>query len=430
MMLSLPPIFRPLQRGRYLLFAGLAVLGILLCAAVLLAQVGGDRGIAPVAVTTDIEVGGIQVNVRGDSPEAARVAGWREAQQLAWKKIGGPDLPDSQLESLVSAIIIEEERIGPRRYIATLGVIFDRQRAGRLLGEAGQLAKSPPMLVIPVTLSAGTATTFEMRNAWQRAWAEFQPGSSRIDYVRPSGAGGQSLLINYGQAERRSRYWWRNILDQFSASGVVIPMVRLNHLFPGGPVEGEFTARFGPDNRYLDSFRLQVDRPEQLPAMLAQAVRRFDQIYTQAFNAGLLGVDPTLALQGGEIDPGLRRLMEIGEQLRAAERQRNVAAQAAEPAATPAATPTPAAPAPTAEPAVVSVVTVQFATPDAGSVDAILGAVRSIPQVRSATTRSLALGGTSAMTVQFTGNPTALIDALRERGFTVQQGGSVLTISR
>lgn len=430
MMLSLPPISRPPQRGRDLLFAGLAVLGILLCAAALLAQVGGDRGIAPVAVTTDIEVGGIQVNVRGDSPEAARVAGWREAQQLAWKKIGGPDLPDSQLESLVSAIIIEEERIGPRRYIATLGVIFDRQRAGRLLGEAGQLAKSPPMLVIPVTLAAGTATTFETRNAWQRAWAEFQPGSSRIDYVRPSGAGGQSLLINYGQAERRSRYWWRNILDQFSASGVVIPMVRLNHLFPGGPVEGEFTARFGPDNRYLDSFRLQVDRPEQLPAMLAQAVRRFDQIFTQAFDAGVLGVDPTLALQGGEIDPGLRRLMEIGEQLRAAERQRNIAAEAAQPAATPAATPTPAAPAPPPEPAVVSVVTVQFATPDAGSVDAILGAVRSIPQVRSATTRSLALGGTSAMTVQFTGNPNALIDALRERGFTVQQGGSVLTISR
>lgn len=426
--------FKPFWRGRSLPLAALVVpgivLAILLAAAALLAQVGGDRGIAPVAATTDIEVGGIKVNVRGDSPEEAREAGWRQAQRLAWKRIGGPAIPDSQLDGLVSAIIIEQERIGPRRYIATLGVIFDRQRAGRLLGEGGQLAKSPPMLVLPVTFAAGSATTFEIRNDWQRAWAEFQPGSSRIDYVRPSGAGGQSLLLNFGQAERRSRYWWRNILDQFSASGVVIPMARLNYQFPGGPVEGEFTARFGPDNRYLDSFRLRVDSPEQLPAMLAQAVRRFDQIYTRAFDAGILGIDPTLALQGGEMDAGLRRLIDLGEQLRAAERQRAAAASRQQQTEAAPEAPQIVLPAATPTPAVVSVVTVQFATPDAGSVDAIVAAVRGIPQVRAATTRSLALGGMSTMSVQFTGNPNDLIAAMRERGFTVQQGGSVLTISR
>lgn len=428
MMLSLSSFPPPVRRSRTLLMLAIAGGAALLLAAILFAQVGGERGIAPVAATNDIEVTGIAVNVTGDSPEDAREKGWREAQRKAWEKINGPAVSDSQLEGLVSAIIIEQERIGPRRYIATLGVIFDRQRAGRLLGEAGQAAKSPPMLVIPVMFSAGSATTFETRNDWQRAWAEFQAGGSRIDYVRPSGAGGQSLLVNYGQTERRSRYWWRNVLDQFSATTVVIPMARLAYQFPGGPVEGEFTARFGPDNRYLDSFTLTAASPEQLPTMLAQAVRRFDAIYTRAFDAGLLGVDPTLSGEGGEIDPRIARLIELGRQLREADRRPPVTAPVARPTAEPSLTlPTPE---PSAPPAVVSVVVVQFATPDAASLDATLAAVRSLPQVRAATTRSFALGATSSMSVQFTGRPGDLIAALRDQGFTVQQGGSVLTISR
>ena len=50
-------------------------------------------------------------------------------------------------------------------------------------------------------------TMFEVRNPWQRAWAEHQFGSSAIDYVRPAGSGGESLLLTYGQTGRRSRAW-------------------------------------------------------------------------------------------------------------------------------------------------------------------------------------------------------------------------------
>lgn len=435
----IPPIrslLASLTRGRALPLALTAGVAAALLGAGLVAQVGGDRGIAPVAATNDIEVRGIRVNTAGDDAEQARENGWREAQRKAWEQIGGPAVSDSQLQGLVSAIVIEQERIGPRRYIATLGVIFDRQRGGQLLGRAGLAAKSPPMLVIPVTFSAGTATTFEIRNDWQRAWAEFQAGSSRMDYVRPSGAGGQSLLINYGQADRRSRYWWRNILDQFSVSGVVVPMARISHLFPGGPVRGEFTARFGPDNRFLDRFTLTVDDPEQLPAMLAQAVQRFDQIYSRAFDAGILGVDPTLALEGGQLDPALARLIQLGEQLRQADRQRvaGAAGTAAGPTlaqeASSAEAPQTPAPPEAAAPAVITTIVVQIATPDGASFDATQGAIRSTAGVRGASTRSLALGGTSVMSVQFAGTAAELAAALRAQGFTVQQGGSALAISR
>src|SRR3546814_1542601 len=107
------------------------------------------------------------------------------------------------------------------------------------------------MLLLPVTASAGSHRVYEMRNPWQRAGAQFQPGTSPIIYVRPSGSGGDSLLLTYGQAGRRSRLWWRAILDQFGAADVLIAVAALHHQWPGGPIKGEFTARYGPDNRFL-----------------------------------------------------------------------------------------------------------------------------------------------------------------------------------
>src|SRR5690606_29280675 len=227
-------------------------------AAALVAQVGGDRGIIPVASSEDIEVRDIKVDVTGKNSEDARLRGWRQAQKLAWEKLGGPSIPDSQIEGLVSAIVVEQEQLGPRRYIATLGVIFDRARAGGLLGQDGERARSAPMLTLPVLISGGTQTMFEVRNPWQRAWAETQFGASAIDYVRPSGAGGESLLLTFGQTGRRSRAWWNDILDQFGAADVLIPIADLVYTYPGGPVEGRFTARYGPDSRWLGEFRLRV----------------------------------------------------------------------------------------------------------------------------------------------------------------------------
>ena len=80
--LSLPP---PVRRPLAAIAGALALAG----GVALWAQVSGDRGIAPVAATTDISVGDINVNVVGKNPEDAREQGWKQAEVLAWKKIGG-----------------------------------------------------------------------------------------------------------------------------------------------------------------------------------------------------------------------------------------------------------------------------------------------------------------------------------------------------
>src|SRR3954467_1750345 len=119
---------------------------------------GSDRGVPPIDSSSSFEVGGIEVDVVAADSEKARQEGWREAQRKGWKMLwakthGSADAPalnDSALDAMVSGIVIEQEQIGPKRYIATLGVLFDRSRAGQLLGIGGVVHRSAPMLVIPV----------------------------------------------------------------------------------------------------------------------------------------------------------------------------------------------------------------------------------------------------------------------------------------
>ena len=396
--------------------------------AFVLAQVSGDRGIAPTASSADIEVRGIEVDVRGSSANDARTKAWKLAARRAWAQAGGPRVSDSELDGLVAAIVIQRERVGPKRYVATLGVSFDRQRAGRYLGGAAAKRSSAPMLLIPVTVSGGSYTAFEVRNPWQRAWAEFNPGTSRIDYVRPSGAGGDSLLLNYGQSGRRSRAWWRLTLDQYGAADALVPIAKLEHQFPGGPISGTFTARYGPDSLVLESFTLEASGPGQLPEMLGQAVDRIDRIYEQALVEGKLQPDPTLRLGGsGQVDPALARLIEIGRAIEARNRAQEEAASAASIAAE---TVLPDASTPTPQPATVSTITIQFATPDPVTFDASLSSVRQIAGIRGVTVTSTAMGGTSVMSVGYAGEQSALAAELRARGFAVREGAGALAISR
>ena len=390
------------------------------------AQVGGERGIAPVASTSDIQVSGVEVDVHADTGTEAREKAWVEAQRKAWERLDGPELSDSQIEALVSAIVIERERLGPKRYIATLGVVFDRQRASRYLGAQGEATRSAPMLLLPVTVSAGTQMIYEQRNPWQRAWAEYQAGQSRIDYVRPAGAGGDSLLLTYGQTGRRSRTWWRNALDQFGAADVLVPIANLRYTYPGGPVEGTFTARFGPDDDFLGSFEMTAASPAELPAMLDKAVVRFNRLFETALANGTLKPDPTLNIGTPELSPALQRLLELGRSVRAHDQ----AAATAEPT-TESGDAITAAPIRTPPPeGSVALYTVQVATPDASAFDTAVSSVRGTPGVRNTGIRSTAIGGTSVMTVSYSGTIAQLADALRARGFTVSQGSNALAISR
>lgn len=363
----------------------------------------GDRGILPLDSSNTLEIGGIHVDVGGPDAQSARYAGWRMAQRegfrMLWAKMHNapvsqaPTLPDGALDQIVSSINVEREQIGPNRYIADLGLLFDRARAAPFLGvEGAQVERSAPMLLIPVIVSGGTATTVEQRNAWQRAWAQFRTSQSPIDYVRISGMGADPLLINAAQSGRPGRGWWRSLLEMYGASDILVAEVQLQRLYPGGPARGRFIARHGPDNEVVGGFTLTAANGDAIPAMLAQGAQRIDQLFAQALATGRLTRDPSLNLPPPPVLPEL----------------------------------------PLAKPPVSANAANAFQVQVSGNNVTVynfaMAHLRTLPGVTSATPQQINPGGTSYVLVQYKGDIGQLAAALSARGWVTDFSGTVVRI--
>ena len=377
----------------------------------------GDRGVAPIDSSSNFEVSGIAVDVAARDAEAARMRGWREAQQLAWEQLWTqthgstpPQLGDAALDGLVSGIVVEDEQIGPQRYIARLGVLFDRVRTGEILGVAGNARRSAPLLIIPVQFSGGVSQSFETRTQWQKAWARFRTGDSVIDYVRPTGTGADPLLLTQAQVGRPGRRWWRMLLDQYGAADVIIPQVRLERIYPGGPIIGHFSAFTGPDSRPLGHFSLRVASSAALPSLMDAGVRRLDGMFAAALADGRLRPDTSLVIEEPVSSEDLEAVTEAATDGPAA--ASDVLGQDSPASAS------------------VRTLMLQVDTPDGASVPALEASLRAIPGVRSAATTSLALGGVSVLRVAYEGTPDTLRAALMARGFRVAGSGDSLRIRR
>ena len=379
----------------------LAVAGI--SAAVYAQLETGDRGILPIDSSGTLEIGGIHVDVGGADAQSARYAGWRIAQRQGfralWAKMHNapinqaPNLPDGTLDQIVSSINVEREEIGPNRYIADLGILFDRARAAQFLGvEGGEVRRSVPMLLIPITVTGGTATSVELRNAWQRAWAQFRTSQSPIDYVRVSGLGVDPMLVNAAQVARPGRGWWRNIIDLYGAADILVAEVQLQRLYPGGPARGRFIARHGPDGEIVGGFTLTAQSGDQIPAMMAQGVQRMDALFTEALAAGRLQRDESLNLP----PPPLPEL--------------------------------PVVEAPVAQVNVSNAYQVQVTGKNVNFYNFAMAHLRTLAGVDSATPQQINPGGTSYILVRYRGDITQLAAALRGRGWIVESSGTVVRL--
>jgi hypothetical protein len=364
-----------------------------------------DRGILPLATSDTLAIDGIHVDVTAADAQTARYTGWRTAQREGFKALWAkmhnapaseaPSLPDGTLDQIVSSINVEREQIGPNRYIADLGVQFDRSRAAQYLGvEGAQTERSAPMLLIPVTISGGTATSVELRNAWQRAWAQFRTAQSPIDYIRVSGMGSDPLLVNASQTTRPGRGWWRNLLTMYGASDVLVAEVQVQRLFPGGPAKARFIARHGPDNEIVGGFTLTASNSDGIPAMMAEGAQRIDQIFAQALAAGRLTRDASLDLPPPPVLPQLPTLTK-----------------------------------PQAPVNAVNSFQVQVTGKNVNFYNFAMAHLHTVPGVESATPQQINPAGTSYILVKFKGPLAQLAAALTGRGWTVDAAsGSVVKI--
>lgn len=350
---------------------------------------------APAAGGSAFLVGDIAVDVVAGSAEAARVAAFREAARLAWPQLyarmtgvaasGAPKLPDSAIEAMVSGIEVQSEHFSDKRYVGTLGVVFDRGRAGERLPASARVLQSAPMLLLPVLADGGVTTVYEGRSPWLQAWSRFGTDSSPISYVRAGGNASDALLLTGWQARRDNRGLWRSILSRYGAENLLVAEAHLDRTYPGGPIVGTFLARHGPDSQVLTRFRLRAGAAGELDAMLDTAVRRIDSAYARALQSGVLRADPSLTMALEPIDTG-SALLDPAESLGSMG------------------------------------TTVTVATPDAASLNAIEMVLRAIPEVDSVTMLGLSIGGMSQVRIGHAVDYPMLRYALDQRGWRLDGG--------
>lgn len=351
-------------------------------------------------------VSGIRVDVAAKSAQQARTAAFREAQRRAWPQLWtqltglapgtAPRLGDSGLDAIVSGIEIQRERFSPTRYIATLAVVFDRQRTTPFLGGTAGALRSGPMLLLPLMQMGGVRTIYQAKTPWVEAWVRFREGISPLDYVLASGSPGDNVLLTSYQTRRSDRPLWRNILNRFSTVDVLTAEVKLDTPWPGGPVSALFIARHGPDATELGRFALRTDSAAGLPALLDAGVARIDAIYSQALRTGRLRSEIDLSADLAPIISASPLIGGLGGAAAAAAGGIEVAA----------------------------------ITPDANALLAFETALRGTPTVAGVTVTSLSLGGTSRLIIRHSDTVEMLTYQLDQRGLRLAPGDGGLLLRR
>ncbi|NUS99463.1 MAG: heavy-metal-associated domain-containing protein [Sphingomonas sp.] len=392
-----------MARRPWFLPALLALFGLFLAGVVQAQMESGDRGIAPIDSSGTLEVTGIHVDVTGKDAQSARYEGWRQAQRLGFKAFWAnahkrpqseaPTVPDSTLDELVSSIVVDREQIGPNRYIADLGILFDRARSAEILGGGGDVRRSVPMLLIPVIIGGGTETTVEIRNPWQRAWAEFRTSQSPIDYVRVSGQGIDPLLVNEAEVDRPGRGWWRNLIDLYGAADILVAQVQFQRLYPGGPAFARFTGYHGPDKELVGSFTISAPAGANALQVMRLGVQRMDRLYAEALADGRLVRDSSLDIPEPPPPP------EVVEEPPQVTQARPWTYQ------------------------------VQIVSPDVNIYNFAMAHLRTTGGVEQVVPVSINPGGVSYVNVTYRGDLSGLRAGLTARGWNVEQNGYVLRMS-
>ncbi len=353
-------------------------------------------------------IGGIDVDVVARTAQDARMTAYHIAQRKAWPLLwarltgqgasGAPHLSDGQIDSMVAGVESQGEHFSTTRYIAKLGVIFDRSRAAEYLGgTGGAVLHSPPMLLLPVFDDGGAKVIYQAKTPWRAAWVRFREGISPIDYVMASGSAGDNLLLTPYQVTRPDRPSWRNILNRFEAVDVLTAEVRLIREWPGGPINAQFVARHGPDATELGRFALHADSEAGLDAMLDAGVRRIDDIYTQALRDGRLKSEADLSI---DLAPIIGAAPDIG-------------------GATDMAVATGA-----------GAIEVETATADPAAVNSVESMLRATPTVSGVTITSLSLGGTSRIVVGYGDSYEMLLYQLDQKGWRIASENGVTVLRR
>ena len=148
-----------------------------------------------------------------------------------------PPLDPAAIAPLVHSFEVGGEKTSRVRYLARLTFRFDRTALRRFLRASGvpfAVARSKPVLVLPVLRRAGTYLLWDRPNPWREAWAGLPRAGELVPLVSPAGDLQDLRDISARQAVAGEPARIRAIAGRYGAASVAV-MVASERRAGGAP---------------------------------------------------------------------------------------------------------------------------------------------------------------------------------------------------
>jgi hypothetical protein len=151
----------------------------------------------PPAASLNFTQRGVPAEASAENGVLAKEKALAAGRRAAWSKLlseagtSGPGLSDSQIDNMVSSIVIEEERISPTRYTGRITVNFNPNRVrSQLGGRVPGLAPAAGGPGSPAAPAGGPASN------WVDAVATYRSMAEWLDLVRRLKGAGQVASVD------------------------------------------------------------------------------------------------------------------------------------------------------------------------------------------------------------------------------------------
>jgi hypothetical protein len=208
----------------------------------LAAMVFAVLSIGPALAQDVFEVTGIEVDESAADEVQAKFNAIADAQKRALQVVLRrlvqsedvsriPQVSGDVLNQMVRDYDITDEKLGGGRYIATISVRFFPEQVSGLLRDAQvpfAMARSQPVVVLPVIDSGSGPRLWDDPNPWRRVWAGRTPHAGLFPIVMPAGDLSDVATVNVNQAISGDYEALEAISDKYGASGAMVAIVSVS----------------------------------------------------------------------------------------------------------------------------------------------------------------------------------------------------------
>lgn len=194
----------------------------------------------------------VVVDITAGNAAAARDEAIPEAQRKAFRTLYErltlprdahrlPTLGPAEIEPLVEAFEVQEERTSAVRYVGTYTVRFRPSAVRTLMIGAGipyAEVQAKPVLVLAVDHTLGDPILWQQETAWRRAWADLALPDGLLPIVIPYGELQDVTDIGVAEALAGDVTALRRIADRYGAGAVAVVQAGLRGLLEMPPPAG------------------------------------------------------------------------------------------------------------------------------------------------------------------------------------------------